>query len=59
MTNTLHTAKTGMSMDTGYREGRGGGGGGGGGRRGQLYMLMCNDVGNFKLGKYYFLCIEW
>ena len=29
MTNTLHTAKTGMSMDTGYREGRGGGGGGG------------------------------
>ena len=26
MTNTLHTAKTGMSMDTGYREGRGGGG---------------------------------
>ena len=28
MTNTLHTAKTGMSMDTGYREGRGGGWGG-------------------------------
>ena len=51
MTNTLHTAKTGMSMDTGYREGRGG--------QGQLYMLMYNDVGNFKLGKYYFLCIEW
>ena len=29
MTNTLHTAKAGMSMDTGYREGRRGGGVGG------------------------------
>ena len=50
MTNTLHTAKAGMSMDTGYREGRRGGGWGE-----QQYMLMRNDLGNFKLGKYYFL----
>ena len=55
MTNTLHTAKTGMSMDTGHREGRRGGGVWGE----QQYMLMRNDLGNFKLGKYYFLCIEW
>ena len=46
MTNTLHTAKTGMPMDTGTE-------------REELYMLMHNDLGNFKLGKYYFLCIEW
>ena len=54
MTNTLHTAKTGMPMDTGTEREEGGWGWGE-----QLYMLMHNDLGNFKLGKYYFLCIEW